>query len=415
MAKFSRFCLKSLFVFFPLAVYQIQVGGISVSIDRLIIMFALPLASFLVLKSPKKISIESFFYALFIAYAVLISRLYGSDFSSYGTMLFLSLIYFLVVTTLWPVSNMSMSDFKSEIYAIILVLAAFAFFTVNTFLMTSKPPLELPFQTFLPFVSSSGLHVLEQGGFGLGVLTRVALPFGRPQVFGMTCAILTLLLLSPNIKASKLPFVVLFVCLSLSASRSAIFPLIISGSVVYILQFGWAWLLQRLGALLFGLGCLLGIMSLSFPVILEIASNVIDSLSRLTNVFSGESSGLHLAVRSNAFTYIFESPFQTIFGSGVGSFQEKSGLSSAHSTYVTFFHDIGLIGLSFFLAPLLFLLKKSFRFRKSRPEYLGIVLYIIMAHFLYEVPNIIIFWFVLGYLSAQMRKHKGNNGHSIPT
>lgn len=409
MISASDTLLKSLIFFFPLAVYQISFGGIPLSIDRLILIFSLPIAGYFALKRLNKISFESFFYTLFISYALVISTLYQTDFSSYGNMLLLSVMFFYVCRSFWTVSKMSIEDLKGTIYLLTIILLSFSLYTLIIYFITSKPPLYLPFEQSFSFISSEGLHVIEEGGFGLGILTRVALPFARPQDLGMTCAILSLLLLSKRGNASKLIFAILFLCLILSASRSAIFPFLISLSIFCVIKYGWGYFF-RLSIISTTSATLVGFTLFAFfGNILDFFLLIIDSVSRIGDVFSGTSADRHFSVRFETFEMIFESPSQTIFGSGIGSFQDKTGVSSAHSTYITLFHDVGLLGLLFFLTPLITLAQKAIKYRKIAPEYLPIVTYILLAHILYEVPNLLIFWIVTGILSSQMTYTKIKN------
>lgn len=409
MISISDTLLKSLIVFFSLAVYQISIGGIPLTIDRLILLFSLPAAGYLALKRLNKISLESFFYTLFIGYALVISTLYGSNFSSYGNMLIVSVMFFYVSRSFWAVSKMSIPDLKGTIYLLTIILLSFSLYTLIIYFITSKPPLYLPFEQSFSFISSEGLHVIEEGGFGLGILTRVALPFARPQDLGMTCAILSLILLSKKANTSKLIFTILFLCLMLSASRSAIFPFLVSLSIFYVIKYGWGYFF-RLSIISIASTTLIGFTLFAFfGNILDFFLLILDSISRVGDIFSGSSTDRHFSVRFTTFEMIFGSLSQTIFGSGIGSFQEKTGFSSAHSTYVTLFHDVGLLGLLFFLTPLITLAQKAIRYRKIAPEYLAIVTYIFLAHFLYEVPNLLIFWIVTGILSSQMTYSKIKN------
>lgn len=411
MVKVGTTLLKALIIFFSLAVYQVNVSGIPISIDRIILIMCLPLVGFFALKRLNKISFESFFYTLFIVYAVIISTLNQSDFSSYGNMLIISILFFYVASTIWSKSKISTYDLKSTLYVLTLILFAFTVFTLATFLMTSKPPLYLPFEQSIPFISSKGMHYFEEGGFGLGALTRVALPFARPQDLGMTSAILILLLIPPRAKASRLILLMLFIILVTSASRSAIFPLVLAYSVYSVLKFGWSYFLRQ-SLYFFTLLVLISFILIAFfGNIFEFFILIIDSISRIGDVFTGTSAENHFSVRSQALELIFENPVQTIFGSGIGSFQEKSGLSSAHSTYLTLFHDIGLVGLMLFFIPLITLTRKAIRYMKVAPEYLAIALYITVSHFLYEVPNLLIFWIMAGILSSQMTYSKMKNDY----
>lgn len=399
-----RLIHKNLLIFllsvFSLSIYQINFGTFSLPLDRIITLI---LISFAVMVTLSRLRIEKiiFWYYLFLFYAIFLSFAAAGTLSSYGVMLIFS-----VLTLHATAHSAKYITLKKEHLIPPLVVAAIIFvffniYTLYTFFTTLRPPSNAPLEGMYTILTVKSGHIVEQGGFGLGLLTRAGLPFSRPQELGMTAAILLLLSYFVNeerkLKVIYFSMIIFTVTLLLAASRSAIFPLVSAGMIT-IAIFSPGALYKIIKPIVIWFPITIVIAALLDKQFLNAASEYINSFERLLQVFDGKSSQQHLSVRGLALQYSTSSNEQFLFGSGIGSFTKTSGISSAHSTYITLLHDVGFIGLSLFLLPLIQLGSRALRHASKNPVLFCVIIYIIQCHILYEIPNLTIFWIAQGLM-----------------
>ena len=85
-----------------------------------------------------------------------------------------------------------------------------------------------------------------------------------------------------------------------------------------------------------------------------------------------------------------------VSGLGIGGFARVTGVSSAHSTFLTLLVDVGIIGVVIFSMFFAVLFWKLLKYRGQRDAMMAIVAITVAAHVLYHVPTLLIMWIAMG-------------------
>jgi hypothetical protein len=397
---------------FSLDSYKLSLAPdfLNLSIARLATLLLLGSYVFKILFS-RRISFFELIFLLFLIWCLLISVLNGLSFDNYFIMLVYSVSLCLI--SYYIIKNSSIKKlfyYTSAIRFSIVLLMFFSFYTLFVFFSTRSPPSELPIGIFKIILTPRNEgHSLISGGFSLGSLTRISIPFSRPQDLGATASSLFFLFIIARkvtrsyLKIDSLLFIGLVAIIFLTGSRSVIFPFVFGLFLIFILRwrnFIIIMVKKRVMFLLFPLFVFL-IYIYRFNVI-----NFLSNFNRILLVLEGNSSQAHLNVRLYALKLSFDKGF---IGSGIGSFNKLTGISSAHSTFFTFIVDIGLIGLLIFCLGHIILLKQNQFPKLIKYESFALVSVLTLYHLFYNFPTLSIFYISLGFLAGLGVYSKRNN------
>ena len=360
-----------------------------------------------------KISIYEILMLLFIGWATVITLINGKFGGSYEIMLIYSTVVFLIIYRFIVYSSpKTLSSITNAMRLSILLLASFTIYTLFILATTGRPPLELPLGPFSLFFDTGQGHVFRSGGFPMGDLTRVAIPFSRPHDLGATAVSLFfafIILREESGSKNRLDLILFLSLISiifLTGSRSIIFPFLLAlfvFAVIYFKNYIRSIIRFRLRSLI-SLSVVIGLLA-SFFVVFDIGLFV-DNFSRIFRVLEGSSSQSHLNIRATAWFLATENPFFLFVGHGVGAFSDLTGVSSAHSTWFNFVVDLGLFGVVLFLVANVALLFKAKIFTYVGAMALALVVAIGAMHFLYFLPTTIGIYIALGTAAAVVTRRK---------
>ena len=413
----NAFIVSLLVIFiltFSLDAYRLKFApdAINLSMARVAI-FLLLIYYFIEVFRKIRISLYETLMLIFIGWATVVTLIHGRFGGSYETMLIYSTIVFLIFYRFIVYSSLkTLLSVTNAMRLSILILASFTIYTLLTLATTGRPPLELPLGPFSPFFVTGQGHVFQSGGFRLGDLTRVAIPFSRPHDLGATAVSLFfafIILREESGSKNRLDIVLLLFLVSiifLTGSRSIIFPFILAlvlFSIIYFKNYLRSIIRFRLRSLI-SVSVVIGLL-VSFFVVYDIG-RFADNFSRIFLVLEDSSSQSHLNIRATAWFLAIENPFLLFVGHGIGAFSELTGSSSAHSTWFNFLVDIGLIGVILFLVANISLLFKAKIFTYVGTIALALVAAIVAMHFLYFLPTTIGMYMALGMTAAVVTRRK---------
>ncbi|WP_193278014.1 O-antigen ligase family protein, partial [Vibrio navarrensis] len=183
---------------------------------------------------------------------------------------------------------------------------------------------------------------------------RLASTFTNPNYFGIFCSVVTslmfyLVIREINTRNTTL-FLSFFVFVVISGSRTALISLVLSLSLILVLDLCSKGIKTKQRAFFYSFLFLIIIFAL--PKVLSSASEV---LWRFTNVDNMEES---FGARLDAWSGAFRSIEQSIL-IGVGS--NKSEIQSVDSNYVLILYKNGMIGLLMEFGMLIYILFASFK------------------------------------------------------
>ena len=229
-------------VMFPLAAYRLAFlpEAVSFTVDRMALLVILFIYLSRLAAGTINISLVETISVAFVIWITVVSVLNGRVFEDYHLMLVFGIL--LLVISFQFAKNASFSQLqKFSIAASVcgLIICLFSLYTVLVFRATGRFPDQFPVGPFGNIIQAKEGHVFEHGGFHLGELTRLALPFSRPQELGITAAVLVFLIamLREVTQCKHVLQVFLIGCLTLvvffKGSRSAVFPFVLGVIIFY--------------------------------------------------------------------------------------------------------------------------------------------------------------------------------------
>lgn len=416
-AKDNAFIVSLLVIFiltFPLDAYRLKFvsEAIDLSIARVAI-FILLIYYVIEIFRKIKISIYEVLMLLFIGWATGITLINGRFGGSYELMLTYSVIVYLIFYRFIVYgSRKTLSDLTNAIRLLIVILASFTIYTLFILATTGRPPLELPLGPFSAFFITGQGHIFQSGGFSLGDLTRVAIPFSRPHDLGATAVSLFfafIILREESGSKNRLDLILVLSLASiifLTGSRAIIFPFLLAlflFVVIYFKNYARSIIGFRLRSLI-SVSVVIGLLASVF-VVYDIGQ-FSDNFSRIFLVLEGSSSQAHLNIRAAALSLAAENSFFLFVGHGVGAFSDLTGASSAHSTWFNFLVDVGIIGVVLFLVANVALLFKAKIFSYVGAIVFSLVVALAAMHFLYFLPTTIGMYVALGIAAAVVTRRK---------
>jgi hypothetical protein len=378
--------------FFP------QILNLSLARLTAIILF---LISCIKILSSKKINNLVTMLFLFLIYVSVVSLIGLKTANNYSLMFFYVIILFIITAEIVRNSNLHQLKLITSAFRIsIIILIIFAIYTYSIFFTIGHHPSELPIGKFTFFftIRNEG-HIFNQGGFSLGDLTRLSLPFSRPQELGAsttTLFFLFLILKKVSNSSYKIDYILFFSLIAitfLTGSKSAVFPLIAGIFFYYFKTFklsGKTWRSSKFISLIIIIALLI-LNAIKYD-------NIFSNFERLFSNFDSTTYVVHFSVRISALKIAFSDIYSFFLGHGIGGFNEITDISSAHSTFFTLLVDIGLIGLIFFINLHSRVLLYNNISNEMKILFQAIFIVIMLSHLFYNLITTTIFYITLGII-----------------
>jgi hypothetical protein len=416
--RFVLFNFIVLIVFFVVDSYRIKIfpDGINLTIARSAVAFLLMWWMLKIFRR-QRINLFEFSLLTFLFWFSILTIAAQGRIGDYQVMLTYCVV--IAVVSAKVVKKCSMTDLVYITYSIriaIVLLTFFSIYTLSIFFATGAHPDHLPIEPLHFLLDPGSGHVLERGGFRLGDLTRVALPFFRPQDLGITTAILFFLLLSfKRMSGSQsrfdiLLFIAMILLTLLSGSRSAILPFIVGLTMYLVLERSSLLRLtkKRLSIVLF-LFFFVGYF-LFQPWFLNYVVEFSLNFERVFRFIGDQSFEGHIEHRLTAFHFASENWITFFAGSGIGGFSNSADNASPHSTFFLFIVDVGLIGIILFIIP--HFIAFSPRYLSHEVKNIGVILFvmIILSHLFYNFTTTVISYLALGMFAGLSTRLQSSTG-----
>jgi len=388
-------------VLHPLYLYSFRVGGVGVSIDRIVLLVVILLFPSYVLFN-RRISSPVFFTFLLFSIVVLVFNAFLTPSVNNAK---LPAIFSLAVFLLFFALKYTDEQFQEALNISFVIYFSFTVYGLFHFYYYGTSLIYKPFYTLLPFLDSPLVSKAEHLAKGYSFLPRFQFPFATPPHLALVNGLFALyyyyLLLDKACVGKKKYITQLFFLLALlsvilTQSRSGAFALL---AAILIFLFLKGRLIKGIVKYTIGFFIFAAILILSIGIddLLLLTKRLID-LSVLN-----EGSG-HYSSRVDGFIF-FQDLFlyEKLFGIGIGNYPDLH----THMSYLTILIERGLLGLLIFIAPLMLVisnfmlitLKKGSTKRLSSPfiyHFVG-VLMIYIAHLFYEFTYVIPIYIFLGY------------------
>ncbi len=404
---------------YPLAGYQVDLGPVALTLDRLLLFlatlslfYALLWRKVLVVSAPLLLTVFYVFHITIVSF-LFVSEL-GSDWSSQLiNAIFVAVFY--LMAFLWVKSPVTPERWIFYVNTIIaLTLISFSLYSMHIFLGTGSPATELPFADSIPFVTASSSHRVESGGYVYGNLFRFAMPFSRPQDYGTVSAITAGLIwwCRQNGSIGTIPAVVLVSTLLtssvLSGSRSTLFPILGALAVGLVMQGLLTRAPGRAGLRVPLLAILYAFAAVSLGLIIDFS---VGAFYGAFDRYMLAAPGGHLAVRASAYNEFMQANMISAFvGHGVKAFEYKVGYGS-HMSYTTVLYDYGMVGLCVFFGFFIYAWKLWLAVRRridagEASILAGMLVLLMLCHVGYQFQTSIGPWVGLGVVTGILFRHR---------
>ena len=395
--------------------YRINIIGLDMNMDRLIIMISLVMAFLIFIQGKNTIKNIQLILFSYLVIVLLNNFIIGNI---QLMSIYVALLLFFLSSDLLKEESYSKALALSFIGLVVWTTYSLIFFFYN-----GAALVEVPFASFLPDFMETKLEHAEKISASYSVFPRISFPYASPPQLSAVGGLFFLFFFYKfqirNIEAN-----------SLSASYSLIGMIASIGIVVStISRTGLAVVASGLFFyFLFSLNQRLKVRTLlttSFYAFLIFVSSIValnffsDNLianaitSRFTSGddFSPLNPYSHLNIRFMGIEYFFNMSFsEKLFGIGYLNFE----VLHFHSSLLTALIELGILGFALMLLILCFPLKNGFKLISSSEAkkieegkfVVSIILALIVAHLAYEVPYIIFLWVFWGYALCISRKTK---------
>jgi len=402
----------------PLQIYNIPLGSLNFSLDRILLLGCLVLLPFFV----RYIDKEMFLIIYLLSLSTLLSSLLATNESlllKYFPSWIQSVLVFLISFILAKKGYINFKKLHNTHSFLLLFFVLYSFF----FLYIIKTiNFNYPFSSLLPDFQDDS-HKLNQ----LYSL-RIFFPFSSAPRLGFVLGFLLLaipikkhyLINNCNKKKDTVIAILLLFGIMLTISRGPIISLLLSLFVYHLLK-----LKDNLkSGLKYSLYILSGFIILAFIFSQYISLENFKFDRLLSFGMDDPSFEGHANVRLLAVNTSFLSPVLNLFfGYGIGHTQDVLDVSSAHSTYFTILIEQGLLGLfafsSLFVIMILNAVKLYFNSRRkglnsALYKYLvTISVFLTIIHVVYDATTLVILWayngLILGIIKYESNKIKNYN------
>jgi len=386
--------------------YRINVFGLDMNMDRLIIMIAL-VVTFLIFiqgkNSVKKIQIILFAYLLIV---LLNNFLIGN----------LQLMSIYVALLLFFLSSdiLKEESFSKALALSFIGLTVWTLYSVIFFFSTGSALIEVPFASFLPDFMETKLEHAEKISASYSIFPRISFPYASPPQLSAVAGVFFLFFFfqfqmrSTEFKSLAPSYSLLGIIASIgiviaTISRTGLAVIAAGLFFYYLFSLNLRLKVSSLlttsfyALILFGLGFL----TLNFFSD-NLIANAIASRFTSSDDFSALNPYSHLNIRLMGIEYFFNmSFFEKLFGIGYLNYE----VLHFHSSLLTALIELGIFGFALILLTLCFPLKKAFKMLGSSERMeiekgkfvTSLIMALIVAHIVYEVPYIQFLWIFWGY------------------
>ena len=386
--------------------YRINVFGLDMNMDRLIIMIGFVVTFLIFLQgknSVKKIQLILFAYLLIV---LLNNFLIGN----------LQLMSIYVALLLFFLSS---DILKEESYSKALAfsfigLTAWTLYSIFFFFSTGQALIEVPFANFLPSFMETKLEHAELVAASYSIFPRISFPYASPPQLSAVAGLFFLFFFyqfqmrnteykSLSITYSLMGMIASIGIVIATISRTGLAVIAAGLFFYYLFSLNLRLKVSSLlttsfyALILFGLGFL----TLNFFSD-NLIANAITSRFTSGDDFSALNPYSHLNIRLMGIEYFFDmSFFEKLFGIGYLNYE----VLHFHSSLLTALIEIGIFGFALILLALCYPLKKAFQLLGSleRKEIeqgkfvISLIMALIVAHLAYELPYIQFLWIFWGY------------------
>jgi len=399
-----KLTFTSIFIFSlsvtPLAAYSLVA---SISLDRLLLCFALLLFPLHILNTKKNICAITICFSLLLV-SLIASLLFGvSSGSELAPMFFLCYVYFFVCFAFSKNNVFILHQISFVLKCWLLILLMFgAYVFYQQYILGNlyyTDPLGMEY-------SDPQHRRLMMGN------KRFFLPYASAPFLGFVAGFIFLWFFCVNsLRGSNKFFIcfLAFLVLLLSMSRGPLYALIGSALFVYLARFLVAnikatyTIMAKIIFCLFMGVCFLLYILLVEPVGLEYA--VTDS--RLMPTFESIVESRHMVLRLDAIGMFLEASLvNKLFGSGLGFYSLNGEAPYSFMSYLTILVEMGIFGLVAFILPLLLSMALSLGMlfspcRNARMKgvlIFSLILYVATCHMFYEYKTFVPIWIVTGLI-----------------
>lgn len=386
--------------------YRINIIGLDMNMDRLIIMVSLVVAFLIFIQGQNRIkNIQLILFAYLII--VLLNNFIIGNIQLMS--IYVALLLFFLSSDLLKEESYS----KALAFSFI-GLTVWTLYSVIFFFSTGAALMEVPFANLLPSFIETKLEHAEKISASYSIFPRISFPYASPPQLSAVAGLFFLFffyqLQIRNIETNSLPisFSLFGIIASLgiiiaTISRTGLLVVVAGLFIYYLFSLN---LKLKVRSLLMTFFYASIFLILSVVVLNYFSNNLIVNAitSRFTNSydFSALNPYSHLNIRLMGIEYFIRmNLFEKLFGIGYLNFE----VLHFHSSLLTALIELGIIGFALILLTLCYPLKKAFQLLGSLDKMeiekgkfvISLILALIVAHLAYELPYIQFLWIFWGY------------------
>ncbi len=381
----------------PLAIYHFPVGGLNLSLDRL--MLVVIMLSFVMyrFKGVPDLAATSFIlFATTIMSVVLASSFQMEGLIKYGPSWFQSIFVFFVSSIFAFKFGEDFVKRIAKIHFWIFLICTLYGFYYRYFLDTMN--FEYPLSSFLPNLNE------DQHKVGMLYHKRLFFPLSSAPRLGFMAGILFIFFSFYLNRSKKKWFFLLasLFVLIVTISRGPIVSLILAFAMGYLIKNFFR------GRLVYQVIILVSIIGLLYLAFQFMEGQLIEGskFSRIFDLGSEEDASFegHLNVRIKVVEYIFGGDFVNLFfGYGFGQLAYHLFVSSAHSSYFTILFEQGLVGVFALGLVYVLMIVKTWKLYIKYPSKQAFGLFVMslfltLVHLVYDAFTLVILWAYVGFV-----------------
>lgn len=386
--------------------YRINIIGLDMNMDRLMIMVSLAVAFLIFIQGKNRIkNIQLILFAYLVI--VLLNNFIIGNIQLMS--IYVALLLFFLS------SDLLKEDSYSKALALSFIgLTVWTLYSVVFFFSTGSALVEVPFASFLPDFMETKLEHAEKISASYSIFPRISFPYASPPQLSAVAGVFFLFFFyqfqmrSTEYKSLSITYSLMGMIASIgiviaTISRTGLAVIAAGLFFYYLFSLNLRLKVSSLlttsfyALILFGLGFL----TLNFFSD-NLIANAITSRFTSSDDFSALNPYSHLNIRLMGIEYFFNmSFFEKLFGIGYLNFE----VLHFHSSLLTALIELGILGFALMLLTLCFPLKKGFKLISSSDRkdiekgkfVTSLIMALIVAHLVYEVPYIQFLWIFWGY------------------
>ena len=386
--------------------YRINIFGLDMNIDRLILMIALVVTFLIFLQgknSIKNIQLVLFSYLIIV---LLNNFLIGN--------IQLMSIYIALLLFFLSSNLLEEETFTKALSLSFVGLAIWTSYSVIFFFYYGEALIEVPFANLLPSFMETRLEHAEMISASYSIFPRISFPYASPPQLSAVAGLFFLFFFyqfqirnvetnSLKTSYSLLGMIISFAIVVVTISRTGIAVIAAGLFFYYLFSINLRLKVRSLLVTSFYAFILLGSSFVALNFFSDnLIANVITSRFTSSYDFSAVNPYSHLNIRIMGIEYFSNMNFfEKLFGVGYLNYESLH----FHSSLLTALIEIGIFGFTLILFILCYPLKNGFKFLRSSSSreiekgkfVISLTLALITAHLVYEVPYIQFLWVFWGF------------------